>query len=171
MQRIEQSDQHIEREHYHRRLSGTAASHAPPGLCQVLVAARIPDHRQCQAQQQVNQSVRPQYDRLIRHVSVQPHARIGDRVGNIGQQQTKYVQHRTQEDHGTHNREILAVDCIDCVAAQARNAEERLGEQTADEEQWQYHDHTGQDRDQRISQNMAEQHQVLGNTPARADRT
>ena len=76
----------------------------------------------------------------------------------VGEDQADDVEHRADEHHRPHHREVLRVDGVDRVAAQARNREEGFHQQAAHEQQRDRHHHPGQDRDQRVAQHVAEQH-------------
>ncbi len=96
----------------------------------------------------------------------QPHARIDQRVGDVGQDQPQDVQHRTEEHHGAHDGEVLRVDRVDGVTAKAGNSEERLHDEAAGEQQ-RDHDHdAGQDWNHGVLEHVTEQHaqfrQALG---------
>src|SRR5581483_1676591 len=92
---------------------------------------------------------------------LQPHARVYQRVADVGQNVTEDRDQGSQEDHRAHDGEILAVDGVYQEAAQARNAEERLQQQAAQEEAGNRLHRRGQDRNRSVLEDMAEQHRLL----------
>eukprot|EP01137_Pigoraptor_chileana_P032136 Opistho-2@21051 len=91
-------------------------------------------------------------------ISGQAHARIDPGVGHVDQRIAGDIEHGAQEDHGAHDGEVLARDRLDDEGAQARDAEEALEHQAAQEDVRQVAAGAGDDGDQCIAQHMAEQH-------------
>src|SRR3990172_4369907 len=97
----------------------------------------------------------------LKNSSAKPYARVHQGVGYISQDKTDDIQYRPQEHHGTHDGKVLAADGVDHIASQAGYAEERLGNQTAHEQERQRCYHASQYGDQGVPQNMPEEHGQL----------
>ena len=62
------------------------------------------------------------------NASLQTDPGVRPGVTNFGQNQSHNVEHRTHEDHGSHNGKVLCANGFNQIAAQARNGEKGLHE-------------------------------------------
>ena len=90
------------------------------------------DHHRCAARGERTGQPHEAHERRPGSRAAEPYPRVDKGVGNVGQQQSGDIQHRPHEHHGAHDGEILRLDGVDGVAAQARDAEEELEEQGAE---------------------------------------
>jgi hypothetical protein len=82
-------------------------------------------------------------------------------VGDVRQQVGDDVQQRPEEHHRVHDGEVLAADGLDHVGPEARDAEERLEHDGAEERVRQQRADVRQHRQPRVAQHVAEQHDGL----------
>src|SRR5690554_1919274 len=92
---------------------------------------------------------------------LEPDSWIDQRIGNIRQYQSHDVQGGAQEDHGADDGEILRVDRVYGVAAQAGNAKKRLRDKTAHEQQRDGGHGAREYRQHGITQHMPKEHDAL----------
>ena len=113
----------------HRRF---VIEHLAPFARKFLGSMHVDDIADKAQHQEPQDGVRPEKNKLhVKHVLLQSNARIGNRVGNIGQKQPQHVGGRPQKHHGADNGEILGIDGVNRVRSQPRNAEETFHDEAS----------------------------------------